>query len=72
MLSLLTDGLAWSQPEVAPLKLPSKSAIFQARVRLGFEPVRALFERVAQPLATPGSAGSWLAGGHRWDMSRCC
>ena len=72
VLSLLTDGLAWSQPEVAPLKLPSKSAIFQARVRLGFEPVRALFERVAQPLATPGSAGSWLAGGHRWDMSRCC
>src|SRR5215218_5495639 len=47
VLGLLTDGLAWSQPDVEPVKLPSKSAIFQARARLGFEPVRALFERVA-------------------------
>ena len=41
---------------------PSKSAIFQARARLGFEPVEALFRRVAQPLAGPGAPGSWLAG----------
>ena len=61
VLSLLTDGLSWvSNGE--PLKLPSKSAIFQARARLGFEPVRALFERVARPLATPADAGAWLAG----------
>jgi Insertion element 4 transposase N-terminal/Transposase DDE domain len=62
VLGLLSDGLAWSQPEVEPVKLPSKSAIFQARARLGFEPVRALFERVALPLAAPGTPGAWLAG----------
>ena len=61
VLGLLTDGLAWSS-DVEPVRLPSKSAIFQARVRLGSEPVRALFERVAVPLATPGAAGAWLAG----------
>ena len=62
VMALMTDGLAWSLPEVDPVKLPSKSAIFQAWDRLGFEPVRALFVRVAVPLATPVTPGSWLAG----------
>jgi hypothetical protein len=61
VLSLLTDGLAWASGE-EPVQLPSKSAIFQARSRLGEEPVRALFLRVASPLAEPGAAGAWLAG----------
>ncbi|TFD25048.1 hypothetical protein E3T32_03950 [Cryobacterium sp. TMT2-23] len=41
---------------------PSKAAIFQARRRLGFEPVRDLFARVAHPLAGLDTPGSWLAG----------
>ena len=61
VLSLLTDGLAWAA-DTDPVKLPSKSAIFQARARLGAEPLQALFDRVAQPLAEPGAAGAWLAG----------
>jgi hypothetical protein len=61
VLSLLTDGLAWASSE-EPVKLPSKSAIFQARARLGPEPLQALFTRVAAPLSEPGSAGVWLAG----------
>jgi len=61
VLGLLCDGLWWSSGEEPP-KLPTKSAIFQARVRLGFEPVRALFERVAVPLAGPDTPGVWLAG----------
>jgi hypothetical protein len=62
VLSLMTDGLAWSGASVEPVTLPSKSAIFQARERLGAEPVKALFDRVAQPLATETTPGSWLAG----------
>lgn len=61
VLGLLTDGLAWAGDE-EPVKLPSKSAIFQARVRLGSAPVRALFERVAVPLADPDTPGAWLGG----------
>jgi hypothetical protein len=61
VLSLLTDGLAWAADE-EPVKLPSKSAIFQARARLGAAPVQALFSRVAAPLSEPGAAGAWLAG----------
>jgi hypothetical protein len=62
VLGLLTDGLAWTEPDAQPRKLPSKSAIFQARQRLGAEPVKALFDRVAQPLATKQTPGCWLAG----------
>jgi hypothetical protein len=62
VLGLMTDGLAWSLPDVEPVKLPSKSAIFQARERLGFEPLAALFARVARPLASPATPGCWLAG----------
>lgn len=58
----LTDGLAWSSGWAKSWSPPSKSAIFQARSRLGFEPVRDLFTRVVVPLAGPQTPGSWLAG----------
>jgi hypothetical protein len=62
VLGLLTDGLSWVSGDVEPVRLPSKSAIFQARARLGFEPLAELFARVAVPLATPATPGAWLAG----------
>jgi Insertion element 4 transposase N-terminal/Transposase DDE domain len=62
VLGLMTDGLAWADPDAEPLALPSKSAIFQARERLGAEPIKAIFHRVAQPLATTETRGAWLAG----------
>jgi hypothetical protein len=62
VLSQLTDGLAWASGWEDRYNPPSKSAIFQARQRLGPEPMAALFARVAEPLATPTMAGSWLAG----------
>jgi len=64
VMALMTEGLAWAESEggADPVKLPSKSAIFQARDRLGAEPLKALFERVAGPLATAGTPAAWLAG----------
>jgi hypothetical protein len=62
VLAQLTDGLSWAsgwQESYAP---PSKSAIFQARARLGSEPLAALFERVAEPIGTDDTPGVWLAG----------
>jgi len=58
----LTDGLSWASGWEQDFAPPSKSAIFQARSRLGFEPVRDLFTRVARPLAGPDTPGSWLGG----------
>ncbi len=62
VLAQLTDGLSWSSQWAETYTPPSKSAIFQARARLGAEPVEALFGRVARPLAGPATPGSWLAG----------
>jgi len=62
VLSQLTDGLSWASGWEQSFTPPSKSAIFQARARLGHEPLAALFARVAKPLATPQTPGAWLAG----------
>ncbi len=62
VLSQLTDGLAWSSGWADSYSLPSKSAIFQARARLGPGPMKALFERVAVPIGTKATPGTWLAG----------
>jgi hypothetical protein len=40
--------------------VPSTSAIAQARRRLGIEPLRELFDRVAVPMAGFGTKGGWL------------
>ena len=66
VLGQLTDGLAWSSGWQEEFTLPSKSAIFQARARLGAEPLQALFERVARPIGVAPAAGAaapgWVAG----------
>jgi hypothetical protein len=62
VLSQLTDGLSWASGWAESFTAPSKSAIFQARARLGAEPLAALFTRVAKPIGTPEMAGVWLAG----------
>ncbi|HET7385081.1 MAG TPA: IS4 family transposase [Nocardioidaceae bacterium] len=62
VLSQLTDGLSWASGWQESYSPPSKSAIFQARARLGSEPLVALFERVAEPIGTEATPGVWLAG----------
>lgn len=62
VLAQLTDGLAWASGWTETYSPPSKSAIFQARARLGSEPVQALFERVAKPIGAQATPGVWLAG----------
>src|SRR5699024_6982241 len=62
VLDQLTDGLAWASGEPERAAAPSKSAIFQARSRLGAQPVKTLFETVAAPLGRPHTPGVWLAG----------
>jgi hypothetical protein len=71
VLALLTDGLAWTSGE-EPIALPSKSAIFQARSRLGAEPLQVLFSRVAAPLAGAGTPGAWLGGRQLMAIDGTC
>lgn len=62
VLALISDGLAWAERDDAPSRLATKAAISHARDRLGPEPMAALFDRVAQPLAGIATPGCWLAG----------
>lgn len=62
VLAQLTDGLSWASGWQESYSPPSKSAIFQARARLGSEPLAALFARVAKPIGTEAMPGVWLAG----------
>ncbi|MBF6558504.1 MAG: IS4 family transposase [Acidimicrobiales bacterium] len=62
VLAQLTDGLSWASGWQESYSPPSKSAIFQARARLGSEPLAALFARVAKPIGTDTTPGVWLAG----------
>ena len=62
VLAQLTDGLSWASGWTETYTPPSKSAIFQARVRLGAEPLAALFARVAKPIGGQQTPGVWLAG----------
>lgn len=43
-------------------KMPTVGAISKARMRLGEEPLRLLFERVALPMAKRSTPGAWLHG----------
>jgi len=72
VMAQLTDGLSWSTGWEQSYVPPSKSAIFQARERLGSEPVEALFRRVARPLAQPETPGAWLAGRRLMAVDGTC
>jgi Transposase DDE domain. len=62
---LLTEGLAWAAHWSRPWQVPTTAAISRARVKLGVEPMKALFEHVAKPLARPATAGAWY---RRWHV----
>lgn len=55
---LLVEGLRALDRSLA-ISIPQKSAISKARERVGSEPLRALFERIARPMALPATQGAW-------------
>jgi len=59
---LLTHGLAWARRWRGVWQVPTTGSLTRARARLGPEPLRALFEQTASPLATPATPGAWYRG----------
>jgi hypothetical protein len=59
VLRVVCEGLQWLGGGEAGAVQASKSAISQARTRLGSEVMRRLAERVLRPLAAPGAPGAW-------------
>src|SRR5438876_6254702 len=59
VLRCLLEGVQWLLDPSAQLKVAGKSAISQARSRLGAEPVKKLYEAVVAPIARPQTKGAW-------------
>jgi Insertion element 4 transposase N-terminal/Transposase DDE domain len=62
VLRVVCEGLQWLGGGEAGAIQASKSAISQARTRLGSQVMRQLAERVLRPLAAPGAPGAWYRG----------
>lgn len=56
LVGSLQDMDSWSDS----WQVPTTSALAQARQRLGVDPLRVLFERIAVPMAGRGTKGAWL------------
>lgn len=64
VLRQLIDGLGWSGAGGGPVEadVAWSGSITKARARLGVEPLRLLFARVAGPVAAPGTPGCFWRG----------
>lgn len=62
VLRVVCEGLQWLGGGEAGAVQASKSAISQARTRLGSQVMRRLAERVLRPLAAPDAPGAWYRG----------
>lgn len=62
VLRCLLEGLEWLGLEARRIRTTGRSAISQARSRLGVEPLRKLYDEVVVPVATPETKGAWYRG----------
>jgi hypothetical protein len=59
VLRCLLEGIQWLQEPSAGISVAGNSGISQARTRLGWEPVRHLYDEVVKPIAQPSTRGAW-------------
>lgn len=64
----LVEGLSWASGWQRSWQMPTKAAIFKARVRLGVAPLEALFDVAARPLGGPDTPGVFYRG---WRLMSC-
>lgn len=62
VLRCLVEGLEWLGESARRLRNTGRSAISQARSRLGPEPMELLFRRIARPVGEAESQGVWFRG----------
>ncbi len=68
----LVEGLSWSTGWARSWRMPSKVALSKARARLGPEPLQAMFEAVAAPLATQTTKGAFFRGWRLMAIDGTC
>jgi len=72
VMRMLVDGLSWASGWRRAWQVPTKAALFKARARLGPDPLRALFDEVAVPLAAAGTAGAFYRDWRLMSIDGTC
>jgi hypothetical protein len=65
VLRCLLEGIQWLKGLKVEPKVAVRSSISQARIRLGWEPVRQLHDEVVHPIATKETKGAWF---RQWQV----
>jgi hypothetical protein len=71
-MRMLVEGLSWAGHWAQAWNVPTKAALFKARMRLGPKPLEALFNEAATPLATKRTKGAWFKGRRVMSIDGMC
>lgn len=72
VMRMLVAGHSWASGWSQQWSVPTKAALFQARKRLGAEPLRALFDKAVVPLADPQVAGDFYRSWRVMSIDGLC
>ena len=72
VMRMLVEGLSWAGDWAKSWNVPTKAALFKARMRLGAQPLRELFTETATPLATKRTQGAWFKGRRLMSIDGTC
>ena len=72
VLRVVCEGLQWLNGGESGAVQASKSAISQARTRLGPDVMKQLADRVLQPMARPDAPGAWYRGWRLMAVDGSC
>ena len=72
VMRMLVEGLSWAGDWAKSWNVPTKAALFKARMRLGAQPLRELFTETATPLATKRTRGAWFKGRRLMSIDGTC
>ena len=72
VMRMLVEGLSWAGHWAQAWNVPTKAALFKARMRLGPKPLEALFNETATPLATKRTKGAWFKGRRIMSIDGTC
>ena len=72
VMRMLVEGLSWAGDWATSWNVPTKAALFKARMRLGANPLRELFAETATPLATKRTKGAWFKGRRLMSIDGTC
>jgi hypothetical protein len=72
VMRMLVAGHSWASGWSREWSVPTKAALFQARKRLGSEPLRALFDKAVVPWADPRVAGGFYRSWRLMSIDGLC